>query len=154
MSHDAAHKGAERVSPTTGYAGDVSPEEAWRLLAEDPTAVLIDVRTQPEWALVGVPNLGAIGKETVFVSWQLFPAMNENPNFAAELAARNVTSDQLVLFMCRSGSRSAAAAMAMTAKGFTRCYNVLEGFEGPLDGARHRSSLGGWKAKGLSWVQG
>ncbi len=154
MSHDAAHKGVERVSSNTGYAGDVAPEEAWRLLAEDPTAVLIDVRTQPEWALVGVPDLSAIGKETVFVSWQLFPAMNENPNFAAELAARNVTPEQLALFVCRSGNRSAAAAAAMTSEGFTRCYNVVEGFEGALDGARHRGSLGGWKAKGLSWIQG
>ncbi len=155
MSQDTAQKEAERVKPATaGYAGDVAPEEAWRLLSEDTTAVLIDVRTQPEWMLVGVPDLSSIGKETVFVSWQMFPAMNENPKFAAELATRNVMPDQALLFICRSGSRSAGAAEAMTSRGFSRCYNVLEGFEGALDSTHHRSSLGGWKARGLPWIQG
>jgi rhodanese-related sulfurtransferase len=149
--HEAA---AKRVDADAGYAGAVTPEEAWRLLKDDPAAVLIDVRTQPEWVLVGVPDLHDVGKATAFVSWQTFPAMNENPNFDAELASRNVTPDQTALFICRSGNRSAGAAKAMTAKGFTRCYNVLEGFEGTLDDARHRGSLNGWKAKGLPWVQG
>jgi rhodanese-related sulfurtransferase len=154
MSHNAAHTRVERVGFDKGYAGDVTPDEAWRLLAEDPAVVLVDVRTQPEWVLVGVPDLSRIGKETAFVSWQSFPAMTENPNFAAELASRNVSPDQTVLFICRSGNRSAAAARAMTASGFARCYNVLEGFEGELDGARHRGSLGGWKSKDLPWIQG
>jgi rhodanese-related sulfurtransferase len=154
MSHEAAHKRAERTGFSRGYAGDVTPDEAWRLLTEDPAAVLVDVRTQPEWVLVGVPDLTGIGKEAVFVSWQLFPAMNENPNFSAELASHNVTPDQKVLFICRSGNRSAAAARAMTARGFANCYNVIEGFEGELDSARHRGSLGGWKVKQLPWIQG
>ena len=80
--------------------------------------------------------------------------MGVNPNFSAELANRGVTPDQTTLFICRSGNRSAAAAIAMTAKGFTRCYNVAEGFEGPLDADKHRGTLGGWKARGLPWVQG
>ena len=42
----------------------------------------------------------------------------------------------------------------MKAGGFTRCRNVADGFEGPLDPNRHRSKLSGWKAKGLHWTQG
>ena len=155
MSLEALHKAvAERVGEDAGYGGAVTPEEAWRLLKEDPTAVLIDVRTQPEWALVGIPDLSAAGKEPVLVSWQTFPAMKQNPNFAAELKTRSVTADQTALFICRSGNRSADAARAMTAMGFERCYNVLDGFEGSLDGNRHRGSVGGWKVKNLPWVQG
>jgi hypothetical protein len=42
----------------------------------------------------------------------------------------------------------------MAAAGYTRCRNVADGFEGPLDAERHRGKLGGWKAKGLPWAQG
>ena len=63
------------------YAGDVNPSEAWSILSEDPKAVLIDCRTQPEWTFVGVPDLGGLGKETLFVPWQVFPTMQQNPAF-------------------------------------------------------------------------
>ncbi len=155
MSLDAVHdSAAARIDAEAGYAGEVTPEEAWRLVKDDPDAVLVDVRTQPEWAFVGIPDLSAAGKQPVLVSWQLFPTMNENVNFAAELATRGIRPDQTVMFICRSGNRSAVAARAMTAKGFARCYNVGEGFEGALDEHKHRNTLGGWKAKGLPWVQG
>jgi len=155
VSVEAIHAAAaRRVGADAGYAGEVTPDEAWTLLCEDPSAVLVDVRTQPEWAFVGLPDLSAAHKQPVLVSWQVFPAMEQNPNFAAELATRGVTPDATVIFMCRSGGRSAAAARAMTAKGFSRCYNMQEGFEGPLDGNRHRGVCGGWKARGLPWVQG
>jgi rhodanese-related sulfurtransferase len=155
MSIDSVHDAARaRVGPDAGYAGEVDPLEAWELIRNAPDAVLVDVRTQPEWAFVGVPDLSAAGKQAVFVSWQMFPAMNENPNFAAELATRGVAPDATVIFMCRSGQRSAAAARAMTAKGFGRCYNMAEGFEGPLDENKHRGTRGGWKSRGLPWVQG
>lgn len=155
MSFETVRKAAAaRVGSDAGYAGDVTPEEAWCLLKDDPAAVLVDVRTQPEWAFVGIPDLSEAGKQPVLVSWQMFPAMNVNPNFAAELATREVTADQSVIFMCRSGNRSADAARAMTAKGFSRCFNLADGFEGPLDGDRHRGAAGGWKAKALPWVQG
>ena len=55
------------------YAGDVSPTEAWQGLAQDPKAVLIDVRTQPEWNFVGIPDLRGLGKKAGFVCWQVYP---------------------------------------------------------------------------------
>ncbi len=136
-----------------GYAGDISVEQAYDLLTDNGEAVLVDVRTQAEWAFVGAPDLSAIGKETVFVSWQNFPAMEANSNFAGDLAGKGVTPDKTVLFICRSGQRSKHAAVAMTGAGFKQCFNVEQGFEGPLDGDGHRGSSEGWKAKGLPWVQ-
>ena len=45
-------------------------------------------------------------------------------------------------------------AEAFAAKGqAVDCVNVAEGFEGDLDGERHRGNLNGWKARGLSWRQ-
>lgn len=136
------------------YAGDVAPNEAWRILEEDPRAVLVDVRTDAEWAYVGLPDLSALGKKTLCVSWQVFPAMSANPHFADELAGQGVAKDQPLLFICRSGVRSRHAAVALTALGYERCYNVAQGFEGDCDERRHRGTTGGWKVAGLPWVQG
>ena len=137
-----------------GYAGDLRPAEAWALLEEDPKAVLIDVRTAPEWGFVGLPRLDGLGKETLCISWQAYPDMARNADFAAEVAAKGVSKDQPVLLLCRSGARSKAAAIALTQAGFGPCYNVAEGFEGDRDGALHRGSVGGWKVAGLPWAQG
>ena len=45
---------------TLGYAGDLTPTEAWQKLATQPKAVLVDVRTTAEWSYVGVPDLASI----------------------------------------------------------------------------------------------
>lgn len=141
------------VKPGDGYAGDVAPQEAWRILAEAPGAILVDVRTQPEWVFVGIPDIGGLSKKPAFIPWQVYPSMAQNPEFARQLTAAGAKPDQPVLFLCRSGGRSKAAAIAMTAQGFTRAYNIVGGFEGPLDTTRHRGAAGGWKADGLPWIQ-
>ncbi len=134
--------------------GEVSVTEAWDALASDPKAVLVDVRTRAEWTYVGVPRLDRIGKRVVLTEWQ---ATAGPADFAArlkaELVALGAGQDAPVFFLCRSGSRSRSAAMAAADAGFTRVFNVEEGFEGPLDGERHRGSAGGWKAAGLPWSQ-
>lgn len=135
------------------YAGDIAPSEAWKMLSQDKAARLVDVRTRPEWSFVGVPDLSGLGKQTLFLSWQDYPAMQINPAFVADLARTIPDRAAPLLFLCRSGARSKAAAMALTAAGYARCYNVSEGFEGNLDGERHRGRIGGWKAAGLPWVQ-
>ena len=137
----------------TVYAGDIDSGAAWEMLTREPDAMLVDIRTQAEWAFVGVPDLAGLGKKAVFVPWQVFPTMQLNPNFIETLETQGVTSDKTVLLICRSGSRSRDAATALAAKGYARAYNVADGFEGPLDTARHRGTEEGWKAKGLAWIQ-
>ena len=140
-----------------GYAGDLPVTEAWRLLNSDPRAQLIDVRTVAEWSYVGVPDLAALGRELITVEWQRFPDMGVNPDFAVEtkaaLARAGAAPDAPLLFLCRSGVRSRAAAIAMSQAGFSRAYNLAGGFEGDLDAERHRGSKSGWKAAGLPWRQ-
>ena len=63
MSKDNTISGAYEVSPASGYAGDVAPKTAWKILTERPEAVLIDVRTRAEWNFVGVPDLAGVGKK-------------------------------------------------------------------------------------------
>jgi rhodanese-related sulfurtransferase len=135
------------------YAGDVSPKEAWEILAKEAGAVLVDVRTRPEWAFVGIPDLRELGKQTVLLSWQNYPEMAIDPDFIGKLRAKAADPAAPLLFICRSGARSRSAAQAATAAGFSRCYNVSEGFEGDKDGASHRGQRGGWKFAALPWIQ-
>ena len=136
------------------YAGDVSPKQAWEILAKEPTATLVDVRTRPEWSFVGIPDLGNLGKKAVLLSWQGYPEMRVDPDFVAKLKPQlPADSSAPVLFLCRSGARSRAAAEALTAAGYSRCYNVAEGFEGDKDGQSHRGQRGGWKVAALPWMQ-
>jgi rhodanese-related sulfurtransferase len=136
---------------------EVDVATAWKGLQENPRAQLVDVRTRAEWTYVGIPDLGPLGKRAVLVEWQAFPDQSVDPRFAERLAnelkALGVQSDDDLFFICRSGSRSLAAARAMAEAGFRACHNVSEGFEGPLDDARHRGTLQGWKAIGLPWQQ-
>lgn len=135
------------------YAGDISVSQTWAMLNDDANAVLVDVRSSAEWSYVGVPDLAVLGRETIFVAWQEFPGMVLNPGFVDEIKARRVSSDAPLFMLCRSGVRSKAAAIVLTAAGFGPCYNVAGGFEGDADTAKHRGLTGGWKAAGLPWVQ-
>lgn len=136
-----------------GYAGDITAKTAWEILSDDPDAVLVDVRTEPEWRYVGLPDLQGLGKTAVLVSWQSYPDMQVNDGFTSEVEAAGVGPQDTVLLLCRSGQRSARAAEALTAAGFRRCYNVVEGFEGDKDGDGHRGTRQGWKVAGLPWRQ-
>jgi len=138
-------------NPSSDYAGDLSVQDAWALLKSDPQARLVDVRTNAEWNFVGIPDLSELGREAALVQWQVFPTMQVNPGFVAEAEGANKAAP--VLFLCRSGARSRAAAIAMTRAGYAKAYNVAGGFEGDLDGERHRGAKNGWKAAGLPWKQ-
>jgi len=145
--------GTYEVSPAAGYAGDVAPSVAWKILCENKDAVLIDVRTRAEWNYVGLPELASAGKKPALLEWQVYPGMQVNLEFATTLGDAVADKDTPLLFLCRSGVRSAAAARAMTAAGYSTCLNVSDGFEGPMDAQGKRGSQAGWKASGLPWRQ-
>ena len=129
------------------YQGDVTPREAHDLLNLAPGAKLVDVRTRAEWDWVGrVPG-------AVEIEWNQYPGGTRNPHFLAELK-RQVDSESLVLFLCRSGVRSVGAATMAAEAGYSACYNILEGFEGDKDANGHRGNIGGWRKTGLPWIQG
>jgi rhodanese-related sulfurtransferase len=134
------------------YAGDITPEQAWNLLSENPEAVLVDVRTDAEWRFVGVPDLSSLGRDVVYIEWNRTDG-TRNDNFVAELIDHVPPRDHRpVVFLCRSGNRSIGAAEAATEAGIAPSYNVLDGFEGHLDDEGHRGGVG-WRAIGLPWKQ-
>ena len=126
-------------------AGDLSPPHAWALV-QSGQAVLVDVRTAEELALVGrVPG-------AIHVPWAHGVDMIPNPEFVRELGAM-APPELPLLFLCRSGKRSERAADAASRAGWTQAYNVLEGFEGEIDEAGRRGTLDGWRFHGLPWEQ-
>jgi len=134
------------------YAGDITPEEAWKLLSERPKAVLVDCRTEAEWRFVGVADTSSLGRDVVYVEWNRTDGTH-NDGFVDDLVASGVApGEREVVFLCRSGNRSIGAAEAATEAGIAPSYNVLDGFEGNLDEFKHRGGTG-WKAVGLPWKQ-
>ena len=127
------------------YAGEVTPAEAHQL-AEDGVAAIVDVRTRPEWEFVGHVE------DAPLIEWRPYGAAAPDPGFAARLAAR-YPRDAAILLLCRSGVRSHHAAVAAAKAGFTRVFNILEGFEGELDADGRRGTMGGWRRAGLPWAQ-
>ncbi len=135
------------------YKADLEPQQCWRLLESDADAVLIDVRTDAEFAYVGIPDLSGLQKEARFVPWILFPSNQPNPDFLEQCRLAAPDTESPLLFLCRSGVRSRFAAAAATEAGYRQCYNVLQGFEGDRDSSGHRNTIGGWRVAGLPWVQ-
>ena len=134
------------------YAGDITPEETWKLLSENPDAVLVDCRTEAEWRFVGVVDTSSLGRDVVYVEWNRTDG-SHNDGFIDDLVATGVApGGRPVAFLCRSGNRSIGAAEAATAAGIGPSYNILDGFEGNLDESKHRGGTG-WKAVGLPWKQ-
>ncbi len=130
---------------------NVSPTQVWATLQADPAAALVDVRTEVEWTQIGLPDLSAARKKPILVSWQLAPSGQVNGAFMDQLRQSGLTPEHKIYFLCRSGVRSVAAALAAQAAGYRQVFNIADGFEGPPDATGHRGQSAGWQADGLPW---
>jgi rhodanese-related sulfurtransferase len=113
--------GARATEGGLAYAGAVTPDEAHRL-AGTGAATIVDVRTRSEYDQVGHVE------GTELIEWRRDGEQQPDPRFLERLAAR-YRHDEALLLICRSGVRSHYAAELAAAAGFTRVYNVLDGFE-------------------------
>lgn len=128
------------------YEGALTPQEAYEISQLIPGARVVDVRTKAELDWVGrVP--GAIE-----IEWLAYPGNQLNVHFIQTLK-HSVSTESMLMFLCRSGQRSSSAAKAATEAGFPDCYNILEGFEGNKDANGQRNRSGGWRHAGLPWSQ-
>jgi rhodanese-related sulfurtransferase len=135
------------VINTINNIDQLSPTQAFDLLAHNSNAQLIDVRTEGEWQTIGVPDLHSVNKKVHTISWRLAPDMALNTEFdtACEVlfSQLNITKDTPLLFLCKGGTRSQHAAEHFAQKGYQHCMNIEGGFQGktPL--------TPGWEALGL-----
>ncbi|MEN8212916.1 MAG: rhodanese-like domain-containing protein [Pseudomonadota bacterium] len=134
---------------------NLTPQEAWELLQEDPRAILVDVRSSMEFLFVGHP------KGAVHIPWIDEPDWDINPDFVTDIrqlllggAEQGSNSGAApVILICRSGKRSLIAGNKLHEAGLENIYHIGEGFEGDLDENHQRSTLGGWRFRGLPWEQ-
>lgn len=113
-----------------GYAGDISAMGAWELLKVHADAAIVDVRTPSEWEQVGVPDLASVGKPLHRLTWRMLPDGSSAARFAEAFEELNLPKETPLLLLCKAGGRSQAAALALTAAGYSCCLNVAGGFEG------------------------
>ena len=113
----------------------MKPQEAAQFLHDNPSAVFIDCRSEMEYFFVGHP----VGAH--HVAWNDGPDWEINPHFVGQVK-KVASMNRPIVLICRSGHRSLDAG-----------YNVLDGFEGPLDETHHRGSVSGWRKEGLPWEQ-
>ncbi|MGA2550465.1 MAG: rhodanese-like domain-containing protein [Burkholderiaceae bacterium] len=140
---ERAHERAQAAN--LPYRGAVTPAEAHTLQAHG-AARIVDVRTRFEAEYVGrIPD-------TPLIEWRIMGAPAPNPDFLGELEKLGDKGGNY-LFLCRSGVRSHAAAIAATQAGYTGAFNILEGFEGDLDEKHQRGTKAGWRHAGLPWIQ-
>ena len=134
---------------------DISAKSAAQLLHDDPRAILVDIRSSMEYLFVGHP-VGA-----VHLPWIDEPDWEINPHFVAEVrklmlggAVCDVEDGCApIVLICRSGKRSLEAGKVLLAAGLSNIFHIDEGFEGELNDAHQRSSIGGWRFHGLPWEQ-
>jgi rhodanese-related sulfurtransferase len=78
-----------------------------------------------------------------------------NPNFVDHIRSLLKSPDgdkaKILVLMCRSGGRSAAAVNVLADAGFKNVYTMVDSFEGDKDKSGRRT-LNGWRIEGLPWT--
>lgn len=143
------------MSKDTIRPDDLSPQQAFELMQNNPQAVLIDIRSTMEHLMIGHP------RDAIHIAWLDEPDWTVNPRFVAQvrevLLGGFLGADEdkppTVILICRSGRRSVEAGTALIEAGIKNVCHVDTGFEGPLDGNHQRSTTAGWRHDGLPWQQ-
>ncbi|MEO5331588.1 MAG: rhodanese-like domain-containing protein [Magnetococcus sp. YQC-5] len=133
-------------SQKDAHLGQLTPDEAF-ILVSNPETAFIDIRSEVEHFFIGSPP------HVINIPWQDAPDFELNPHFVAEVLQAVKRKDRPIVLICRSGHRSIDAGNRLIQEGFQTVYHVLEGFEGDRDEHHHRSSVNGWRFRGLPWVQ-
>ena len=112
----------------------VTAAQAYAMWKADPERVkILDVRMVEEYVFIGHAE-GAVNIPVAFPKYEWHPdrrkyGLEINPDFIDHVKAVFEPGDTIVA-MCRSGGRSAAAINMLAKAGFTKMYNIIDGFEG------------------------
>ena len=123
----------------------LKPKEAHEFLQTNPQAVFVDCRSEMEYLFVGHP----VGAQ--HVAWNDGPDWEINPHFVGQVK-KVASMNRPIVLICRSGHRSVMRARARAGR-LQEVYNVLDGFEGPLDDDITAAAISGWRKEGLPWEQ-
>ena len=149
----------------------LTPVEAWQMKQQHPDGVtFVDVRTRAEVQYTGFTGYADANIPIMFqpgnYEWKadkkdpLTGQFKKAPNRDFSRAvyklvkSRGLDKSAPVIVMCTAGKRSTAAAKALHKAGYSRVYNLYEGFEGVMaTGGYYRGQrvVNGWKNAALPW---
>ena len=149
----------ERKHTTIGkYVTSVEAYEMWK--ANPGKIKIFDVRTPEEYVFVGHAPMAINSPSMLWTGkWNAekkdFP-LESNADFEA-LVKQKAGVDDMIMIMCRSGHRSAAAVNRLAKAGFTNAYNIVDGFEGDVISDEDSYDKGkraknGWKNSPAPWT--
>ena len=104
--------GCMYLGPKQNSMSDLSQNEWAQAIAEQPEAVVLDVRTEEEFESGYIPNAKNID-------------LRMGSGFIDEINSLDKSKSYYVY--CRSGARSAQAVQLMRDLGFNKTYNLLGG---------------------------
>jgi rhodanese-related sulfurtransferase len=123
---------------------EITPAEAHTILGRDPSAIYLDVRTEPEFEAghpAGARNVPVVVLDPAARQPQL------NADFLAAVE-RVAPRGAKLLVGCQSGGRSFRACELLLGAGYTDVTNVNGGFGGAHD-ASGRVVVPGWRDGGF-----
>lgn len=131
LAQDATPADAKKATKLGLY---VTAEQAYTVLKRDKAAVLLDVRTGPQYYYLGHPP-NAFMAPSRFWTGKYDKEKNDfvfarNSKFEEYVAARWPDKNTTILLLSRSGDISAVAADRLADVGYTKVYNITDGFEG------------------------
>ena len=98
-------------------------------VSKGPNTILLDVRTKQEWDSVGKPDGDQIGIKTYFLEIK----RNAVFDFVEEFKNFNISQDNEILVICKSGERSQISAELLSKENY-KTINISDGFEGSSEG--------------------
>ncbi|MGH7914618.1 MAG: rhodanese-like domain-containing protein [Candidatus Binataceae bacterium] len=121
----------------------IEPPQAHETLKNNPDAIYLDVRTEPEFAQ-GHPA-GAINVPVVFIKG---PGQMELNGEFVDVVAKTLSREKKLVVGCLAGGRSQRACELLEAAGYSDLTNVRGGFGGARD-ASGQVVVAGWRDAGL-----
>ena len=109
---------------------EVSAQEAYDLIQNDPDYIYLDVRSVPEFEASHAA--GAIN--IPIMHFTPGAGMSPNQDFTAVVEGA-LPKDAKLVVGCKSGGRSARACEIMSQMGFSNLANIRGGFVGAMDNA-------------------
>jgi rhodanese-related sulfurtransferase len=139
----------------------ITSKEAYEKWKAQPDQVkIIDVRTPEEYLFVGHPSMAWKNPLAVQTfEWDAekkqFP-LKPLPDFVSRVS-EVANPDDMLLVICRSGTRSAVAVNLLAKAGFKTLYNVTDGMEGdsvedPRSVFVGQRLVNGWNNSGCPWT--
>ena len=151
---------AKKQTPQGLY---LTPKEAHEMVKASPEKVLfVDVRTPEELYFVGYADGVDKNVPLAYVNYsklnkkgkKFASALNDKFVSQVETALKDkgLSKDDNIIFICRSGDRSAKAAGIMDKAGYKKVYTIVTGTEGDKDKETKKRTVNGWKNDGLPWT--